>query len=52
MKITSSDVMLRVPLQLSLGSLAFYYKKVPTPVVSHTLHYVSTKAETQDATNR
>ena len=37
-KITSGDVMTRVPLPLSRRSLAFYYGKV---LVSRALHYVS-----------
>ena len=36
MKITSGDVMPRVPLRLSRRSLAFYYS-----LVSRTLHYES-----------
>ena len=36
-KITSGEVMTRVPVRLSRRSLAFYYGKV----VSRTLHYVS-----------
>ena len=39
MKITSGDVMTRVPLRLSRRSLAFYYGKVPSFTYSSLREY-------------